>query len=354
MNNLMTKSFLDYVELKKQAMVIEGSGASLEASADLEARGLTSAEEANLALFFSEVGAIQSAMDAISALLSDLRLLHSESRSAHSPKLLGGLRDHVDSGLEALDDSNAANRALSPRFAAGTSVDRTRVSITHGIRANLRDAILSDHKETLKQNYYNATGELASNKVLDEMLKWSGDPMDPPWSSPGAAAPSASVSTSPPPRTSSRATSKTPPPTLSPPWLRAASPSPAPSPDSPSPPGSRSPSPATYSAGRDAKFVNTSTELHRAPLSASAELHRAPLSAAASPPSSAERLRVSTEAAASPPRLHRSRRISAASLPSSTASPSTYLHPLHLFDEIPKRNKTGGKSRSTLTRSRRG
>nr|CAD1826180.1 unnamed protein product [Ananas comosus var. bracteatus] len=198
MNNLMTTSFLDYVELKKQATVIEGSGASPEASADLEAGGLTPAEEANLALFFSEVGAIQSAMDALSALLSDLRLLHAESRSAHSAKLLRGLRDRVESDvaailrtahsikaqLEALDASNAANRALSPRFAAGTPVDRTRVSVTHGIRAKLRDAmigfqklretILSDHKETLKQNYYNATGELASDKVLDEMLKWSG------------------------------------------------------------------------------------------------------------------------------------------------------------------------------------
>nr|CAD1820220.1 unnamed protein product [Ananas comosus var. bracteatus] len=51
-----------------------------------------------------------------------------------------------------------------------TSVDRTEVSVTHGIRAKLRDAILSDHKETLKQNYYNATGELASDEVLDEML----------------------------------------------------------------------------------------------------------------------------------------------------------------------------------------
>ncbi|XP_020081914.1 histone-lysine N-methyltransferase 2B-like [Ananas comosus] len=195
-------------------------------------------------------------------------------RTAHS----------IKTQLDALDDSNAANHALSPRFAAGTSVDRTRVSVTHGIRAKLHNAILSNHKETLKQNCYNATGELASDKVLDEMLKWSGDPMDPPWSSPGTAAPSAPASTSPPTRMSSRATLKTPPPTLSPPWLRAASPSPAPSPDSPSPPGSRSPSPATYSAGRDAKFVNTS-----------AELHRAPLSAAASPPSSAERPCVSTE-----------------------------------------------------------
>nr|CAD1831474.1 unnamed protein product [Ananas comosus var. bracteatus] len=141
-----------------------------------------------------------------------VQIVQAFTETAHSPKFLGGLHDR----LEALDDSNAANRALSPRFAAGTS-----------------------------------------DKVLDEMLKWSSDPMDPPWSSPSAAAPAAPASTSPPTRTSSKATSKTPTPILSSLWPRAASPSPAPSPDSPSPPGSRSPSPATYSAGRDAKFVNS-------------------------------------------------------------------------------------------------
>nr|CAD1838521.1 unnamed protein product [Ananas comosus var. bracteatus] len=238
-----------------------------------------------------------------------------------------------------------------PALRRGTSVDRIRVSVTHGIRAKLCDAILSDHKETLKQNYYNAMGELASDKVLDEMLKWSGDPMDPPWSSPGAAAPSAPASTSPPPRTSSRATSKT-----------------------PRRPCRRHGCGRKPIAGAVAGFAVIAgfeialacdlfggprrqvrqhlPELRRAPLSAAASppssaerprLHRAPLSAAASPPSSSERLRASTEAAASTPRLHRSRRISAASPPSSAASPSTYLHPLHLFDEIPKRNEMGAR-----------
>nr|CAD1824777.1 unnamed protein product [Ananas comosus var. bracteatus] len=204
------------------------------------------------------------------------------AETAHSPKLLGGLRDRVNSDvaairrnrplhqgeLEALDDSNAANRALSPRFAAGTS-----------------------------------------DKMLDEMLKWSGDPMDPPLSSPGAAAPAAPASTSPPPRTSSRATSKTPTPTLSPPWLRAASTSP----DSPSPPGSRSPSPATYSAGRDAKSVNTA-----------AELHQAPLSAAVSPPSSAECLHRALPSSAE--RLHQAP-LSASANPRSSSTSTTASSP---------------------------
>ncbi|XP_020088999.1 syntaxin-112-like [Ananas comosus] len=223
MNNLMTKSFLDYVELKKQAMVIEGSGASPEASADLEAKGGSPPRRRRTSPSSSPRSARSNPRWTPSPRSSPTS---ASSTPSLEPRLLpalrhGDLRDRVDSDvaailrtvhsikaqLEALDDSNAANRTLSPRFAAGTSVDRTRVSVTHGIRAKLRDAILSDHKETLKQNYYNATGELASDKVLEEMLKWRGDSMDPPWSSPGAAAPSAPASTSPPPRTSSRATS---------------------------------------------------------------------------------------------------------------------------------------------------
>nr|CAD1839897.1 unnamed protein product [Ananas comosus var. bracteatus] len=46
-----------------------------------------------------------------------------------------------------------------PALRRGTSVDCTEVSITHGIRAKLRDAILSDYKQTLKQNHH----------VLDEL-----------------------------------------------------------------------------------------------------------------------------------------------------------------------------------------
>ncbi|KAJ0987313.1 hypothetical protein J5N97_005669 [Dioscorea zingiberensis] len=193
MNDLMTKSFLSYVELKKQALKDQEANSM----PDLEAGGLTKAEEENLSRFFQEVGTIQEEMEAISNLLLDLQDLNEESKSAHSAKVLRGLRDRMDSDmltilkkaqtikvkLEVLDRSNTINRDLSACFGEGGPVDRTRMSITNGLRTrlremmhgfqSLRETILANHKEHLKRKYYTATGEVATEEVIEKMLAGS-------------------------------------------------------------------------------------------------------------------------------------------------------------------------------------
>ncbi|XP_073109971.1 syntaxin-112 isoform X1 [Elaeis guineensis] len=190
MNDLMTRSFMSYVELKKQALK------DLEADPilDLETGGLSCAEDQNLSFFFVEIGAIQCDMEDISSLLLDLQFLNEETKSAHSAKVLRGLRDRMDSDvvsvlrkakiikarLEALDRSNIANRGLSARFGEGSPVDRTRISVTNGLRTklremmngfqSLRERILAEHKEALKRKYFNATGEVATEEVIEKML----------------------------------------------------------------------------------------------------------------------------------------------------------------------------------------
>ncbi|WOK96131.1 syntaxin-112 [Canna indica] len=192
MNDLMTKSFTSYVELKKQALKdLEAGGNDIP---DAGVACLTHAEEENLSRFFSEIEVIQSEMDDVSSLLLDLQHLHEESKSAHSAKVLRGLRDRMDAdvvavlrkaknikaGLESLDRSNIANRGVAACFADGSPVDRTRVSITNALRTKLRqtmngfqllrECILAEHRESLKRRYFNATGEVASEGVIDKML----------------------------------------------------------------------------------------------------------------------------------------------------------------------------------------
>ncbi|XP_072980755.1 syntaxin-112 [Typha angustifolia] len=190
MNDLMTKSFSNYVELKKQVL----KDLDAEPGPDLEAGGLTHAEEENLSQFFEEIGVIQSEMDVISGLLLDLQFLNEETKSAHSAKILRGLRDRMDSDmvailrnakiikarLEVLGRSNIANRALSMCFEEGSPVDRTRISVTNGIRTklrvmmngfqSLREQIVSEHRESLKRRYFNATGEAATEEAIEKML----------------------------------------------------------------------------------------------------------------------------------------------------------------------------------------
>ncbi|KAK2665338.1 hypothetical protein Ddye_003912 [Dipteronia dyeriana] len=193
MNDLMTKSFLSYVELKKQAMI------DREIETDLETgHGLDSTDEKNLSQFFEEVGAIKNIMEEITNLLLNLQDLNEETKSIHSTKILRGIRDRIKSDmvtilrkakniksrLESLDESNIENRKLSKGYKEGSSVDRTRVSVTNGLRVklremmqdfqSLREQIVKDHKEGLKRRYYNMTGEQPSEQLIEKMILGSG------------------------------------------------------------------------------------------------------------------------------------------------------------------------------------
>lgn len=192
MNDLMTKSFLSYVELKKQA------SKDLEIGLASETVGLGHAENENLAQFFKEIGVIKAEMEGIGNLLLNLQALHEETKSTHSAKILRGMRDQMDSDmvtilrkaqiikarLEALDRSNIANRGISPVYKEGSSIDRTRISVTNGLRSKLRDMmnefnslrerIVAEHKEGLKRRYFNATGQEASVEIIEKMLVGGG------------------------------------------------------------------------------------------------------------------------------------------------------------------------------------
>ncbi|KAL9685302.1 hypothetical protein QQ045_022750 [Rhodiola kirilowii] len=192
MNDLMTKSFLNYVDLKKQAQM------DLKSEIDLENQSqFNPASEENLARFFDEVEAIKSKMEEIANLLTDLKGLNEETKSTHSAKVLRGLRDRMDSDmvavlrkannvkmmLEALDKANIRNRKACEDYKEGSSVDRTRISVTNGLRTKLKDMmndflllrerIVSDYKDCLRRRYYNANGMEPSEELMERMLSGS-------------------------------------------------------------------------------------------------------------------------------------------------------------------------------------
>ncbi|KAL6531849.1 hypothetical protein OROMI_028212 [Orobanche minor] len=189
MNDLMTKSFLSYVDLKKQAMK------DIETGPDLEMGKLDPSDGENLSKFFQEVGTIKADMEEINYLLIDLQDLNEETRSAQSSKILRGLRDRINSDmvmvlrkakiiktrLETLDRSNILNRGL---YEKGSHVDRTRISVTNGLRIklkglmddfqSLRQKIVDDHKEGLKRRYQSVTGENPSDEAIEKMMSGDG------------------------------------------------------------------------------------------------------------------------------------------------------------------------------------
>lgn len=193
MNDLMTKSFLSYVELKRQAQK------DLELELDMESGFLNPADEPNLSQFFQEVSAIKAEMEEITNLLSDLCALVQESKSTHSAKVLRGLRDRMEADsvsvlrkakiikakLESLDQSNKINRRTSELYKEGSPVDRARISVTNGLRAKLREMmnefqflrekILSDYKGDLIRRYYTATGDEPSEEDIEKIISGGGE-----------------------------------------------------------------------------------------------------------------------------------------------------------------------------------
>ncbi|KAK6121437.1 hypothetical protein DH2020_044813 [Rehmannia glutinosa] len=184
MNDLMTKSFLSYVDLKKQATK------DLQPDPDIEMGQLDPSDEENLSKFFEDVGVIKADMEEITYLLIDLQDLNEETKSAQSSKILRGLRDRINSDmvmvlrkakiiktrLESLDKSNIDDNR--------SHIFRTRISVTNGLRIKLkdmmndfqclRDKIVCDHKEGLKKRYESIHGEQPSDETIEKMVSDNG------------------------------------------------------------------------------------------------------------------------------------------------------------------------------------
>ncbi|KAL4198385.1 hypothetical protein AMTRI_Chr03g45590 [Amborella trichopoda] len=187
MNDLMTKSFTSYVDLKKEALK------DLEAGPDLEMEAQFSSTDQNLIPFFKEVGAIKDEMEAIELLLEKLKESNEETKRIHKPEALKSLRNRINSDvvnilkkaktikimLEELDRQNLANRRLSG-FKEGTPLDRTRSSVTNGLRKKLKELmmdfqalrtkIMVEYKETVERRYFTVTGDYASEEMIENII----------------------------------------------------------------------------------------------------------------------------------------------------------------------------------------
>nr|QCQ83135.1 putative syntaxin 112 [Ambrosia artemisiifolia] len=191
MNDLMTKSFLNYTDLKKQAqMDIKSEETDIELGVHVQHSKLSPEDELNLSKFFQEIDAIKSTMEEVTNLFSNLQTLNEETKTTHSAKVLRGLRDRMESDMTAvLRKANVVLVRLeclesSTTIKDNTAVNRTRVLVTNGLKIKLkkmmnefqglRDKIVSDHKDYLKRRYFNETGEHPSDETVEKMVSGSG------------------------------------------------------------------------------------------------------------------------------------------------------------------------------------
>ncbi|KAL7144884.1 hypothetical protein ABFS83_07G041400 [Erythranthe nasuta] len=185
MNDLMTKSFTSYVDLKKEAMK------DLESGPDLE-MGITKPDQ-NLTLFLEGAEQVKTEMNSIREILARLHESNEEGKILHKPEALKSLRARqngdvlsvlkkaraIKARLEDMDRSNAANRRLSG-CKSGTPVDRTRTAVTNGLRKKLkelmmdfqglRQRMMSEYKETVGRRYFTVTGENPDDEVIEKII----------------------------------------------------------------------------------------------------------------------------------------------------------------------------------------
>ncbi|KAF9609847.1 hypothetical protein IFM89_018789 [Coptis chinensis] len=188
MNDLMTKSFVSYVDLKKEAMK------DLEAGPDysVEMTNATNVEP-NLALFLEGAETVKTEMASIRDILGRLQDASEESKSVHRPDSLKALRSRINADIlsvlkkartirvriEDMDQANEVNRRLSG-YKAGTPIDRSRTSVTNGLRKKLkelmmdfqelRQKMMSEYKEMVGRSYFTVTGERLEEDVIEKII----------------------------------------------------------------------------------------------------------------------------------------------------------------------------------------
>ena len=191
MNDLMTKSFMSYVDLKKAAMKdLEAGGDGIE----LPEPGAGGVTDERLRGFFQEAEAVKAEMAAIRDALDRLHAANEEGKALHQADALRAHRGRVNADivavlrrargirgrLESLDRANAAQRRLSAGCREGTPLDRTRTAVTAGLRKKLKDLMLdfqalrqrmmSEYKETVERRYYTLTGEVPEEEVIERII----------------------------------------------------------------------------------------------------------------------------------------------------------------------------------------
>ncbi|KAH0457778.1 hypothetical protein IEQ34_013093 [Dendrobium chrysotoxum] len=185
----MTRSFLSYADLKKEAMKDLEAGGGDEDHLEIQ----MSKPEESLRIFFEEAGQVEEEMVSIRELLALLKTASEESKLAHKQDVSRAVRDRINNHilevlkttrrirgrLEALDRSNAANRRLSG-CREGTAVDRTRTLATDGLRKKLkelmtdfqrlRQRMMADYREEVERRYFTLTGEVPSEEAVEKII----------------------------------------------------------------------------------------------------------------------------------------------------------------------------------------
>ncbi|KAK1353945.1 Syntaxin-related protein KNOLLE [Heracleum sosnowskyi] len=185
MNDIMTKSWRSYVDLKKET--IKDLEAGLDS--DIEMSNM----DQGLTTFLAKAEIVTTEINSVRDLMNQLQHSSEESKSLLKPQALRAIRNKMNSNvmlvlkmsrsikaqLEDMDRSNAANRRLSG-CKEGTAVDRTRSAVTNGLRKKLkelmmefqvlRQRMMTEYEDAVGRKYYTVTGEYPDEDMIEKII----------------------------------------------------------------------------------------------------------------------------------------------------------------------------------------
>nr|XP_025625927.1 syntaxin-121-like [Arachis hypogaea] len=148
---------------------------------------------ATLDQFFADVEATKDEMKNLENIFQSLKSLNEESKTLYDATAVKDLRSRMDADvalalkkakfiklkLETLESSNASSRRV-PTCGPGSSSDRTRMSVVHGLKMKLknsmdafnglRNQISAEYRDTVQRRYFTITGEKPDEKTVEILI----------------------------------------------------------------------------------------------------------------------------------------------------------------------------------------
>uniref|UniRef100_A0A0C9RQX8 TSA: Wollemia nobilis Ref_Wollemi_Transcript_22028_1300 transcribed RNA sequence n=1 Tax=Wollemia nobilis TaxID=56998 RepID=A0A0C9RQX8_9CONI len=183
-------------DLLKDNVELPRMGASKD-EGDLEAGTATNASDMGMSEFFKQVKDIEKLMDKLNKQLQKLQEAHEESKSVTKASAMKAIKQRMEKDvdevgkvarniklkLESLDADNAASRK-KPGCEKGTSVDRSRMSMTATLKKKLKDRISDfqalrqmiqdEYREVVERRVFTVTGTKADEETIERLIE-TGD-----------------------------------------------------------------------------------------------------------------------------------------------------------------------------------
>lgn len=166
---------------------------------DLEAGTSVTANTSDLGMedFFKQVKEIEKLMEKLNKQLQKLQDAHEESKSVTKASAMKAIKQRMEKDvdevgkiarnikqkLESLDADNVANRK-KPGCEKGTSVDRSRMTMTTTLKKKLKDRmsdfqtlrqmIQEEYREVVERRVFTVTGSKADEETIDRLIE-TGD-----------------------------------------------------------------------------------------------------------------------------------------------------------------------------------